>query len=241
MDTRDVDGTSAFVAGLGGIVIVLVAGVALVLTICVVGCAATGGRFTGVLTGLVGAVSFDFFHTPPYNTLRMDRAKDVETVILLLVIGAVAGELTHLRDRYREEKAQSDDLLETVLALSHVVASGAPVDQVWDNLKVALAREFGSIECRFEPFGAEAPPLPRIEPSGALPRSLLRRFMGRGFLLPDGGAELAVSHGREPLGRIVIIPLEPRGVSLRERRVGVALTEQFALVLAQTSDRTVLR
>ena len=253
MDTRDIDGTSAFTAGLGGILIVLTAGllgevredlgpanVALILTIMVVGCAALGGRFAGGLTGAVAALSFDFWHTAPYNTLRMDRAKDIETVVLLLIIGIVAGELTHLRDRYREEKGESDDLLETVLTVSHLIAGGASLDEVWRGVKEALSHEFGPVDCRFDPVGTDAPPLPRIASTGVLPRNSLRRFLGQGFELPVGGAELAVTHGRDPLGRIVVVPRESRGVSLRERRVGVALAEQFAIVLWQSSQPPVL-
>jgi len=245
MDTRDLDGTSAFTAGLGSIVIIFVAGllgsvrddlgpanVALIIAIIVVGCAALGGRFAGVLTAVVGALSFDYFHTQPYNTLRIDRAKDFETVILLLVIGALAGELTHLRDRHRDEKVEADDLLETVLSVSHLVAGGAPLEEVWVAVKAAVAHEFGEVDCRFEPLGTEAPGLPRIQATGAVPRSSLRRFLGHGFELPPGGAELVVMHGEQSLGRIVVVPLAPRGVSLRERRVVVALAEQLAIVLS---------
>jgi len=246
MDTRDIDGTSAFTAGVGSIVIVLVAGtlgevrgtlgpanVALVIAIIVVGSAALGGRYAGILTGIVGALSFDFFHTQPYGTLRINDAKDLETVILLLVIGALAGELTHLRDRHREERVEADDLLETVLSVSHVAARGASLDTVWESVKDALGHELGPIECRFEPSGSQAPPLPRIQSTGALPRSPMRRFLGHGFALPEAGAEIAVGLGDETFGRIVVVPREPRGVSLRERRVAVAVAEQLGIAMSR--------
>jgi hypothetical protein len=51
---------------------------------------------------------------------------------------------------------------------------------------------------------------------------------------------LAVNRGSEPLGRIVLVPLEPRGVSLRQRRVGVAVAEQFGIALSHSSDPPIL-
>jgi Domain of unknown function (DUF4118) len=253
MDTRDIDGTSALTAGVGSMAIVLVAGllgeargalgpanVALAIAILVVGSAALGGRYAGVLTGVVGALSFDFFHTQPYGTLRINNAKDIETVVLLLLIGALAGELTHLRDSHRQEKAEADGLLETVLAVSHVAASGGSVDDVWQSVKEALIHELGPVDCRFEPFGTLAPPLPRIQSSGALPHSTHRRFLGHGFELPTAGAEIAVGDGTHVFGRIVVVPRQPRGVSLRERRVAVAVAEQLGIAVAHSGTQHVL-
>ncbi|MCU1344069.1 MAG: Osmosensitive channel histidine kinaselike protein [Acidimicrobiia bacterium] len=243
--TRDEE-TGPFVAAVGCVTVVAVAGllgqvrsqlgpanVALALALIVVSAAALGGRYAGAVTGAVGALSFDFFHTQPYNHLQIDRAQDVETVVLLLLIGILAGELTHLRVRHRASAQQSDQLLDTVLSASHLASSTADVDEVWEGIKVVMSRELGLADCRFEPFGTEAPPLPRIAPTGTVPLSTLKRFVGHGFELPESGAELAVSNNGLPLGRVVLVPSQHRGVSLRERRVAVALAELLGIAVGR--------
>ena len=66
---------------------------ALVMMILVVGVAAVGGRTAGIITALAAAVSFDFFHTRPYLSMTIDSRDDIETTMLLLVAGILAGTL----------------------------------------------------------------------------------------------------------------------------------------------------
>src|SRR6476659_7848817 len=55
--------------------------------------AVIGGRVAGVVSALTAAVSFDFFYTQPYNSLKINSAADVETTILLLLVGLAMGEI----------------------------------------------------------------------------------------------------------------------------------------------------
>ena len=66
--------------------------VALLIGLVVV-IAATADRAAGVATALVAAFSYNFFHTQPYRSLRIDDGVDVLTVVLLLVIGLVVSEI----------------------------------------------------------------------------------------------------------------------------------------------------
>ena len=207
--------------------------VALILVVVVMTFAAVGGRIAGLATALAAALSFDYFHTVPYNTLRINSARDIETVVLLLLVGAVVGELAQRRERHRSERVASDDLLAGVLVVGHLVSEGFPLDVVWNTVKTALVRGFDLRGCRYEPFGTEAPALPRIDFQTPVPRLGLRRFSGQGFELAEQGAELPVAFAGDMLGRIVLEPREPRGVSVKERRVAVALAEQLAIVLAR--------
>lgn len=70
--------------------------VALVLT-CVVVAASMAGRAPGVVTALAAALSYNFFHTAPYKSLRMNDAKDVVTVLLLVAIGLITSEISTRR------------------------------------------------------------------------------------------------------------------------------------------------
>ena len=75
--------------------------VALILVVFVVAAAVFGGRLAGFTAAAVAAISFNFFHTQPYLTLRIKEGQDIVTVLLLLVVGLVVGELALLRQRTR--------------------------------------------------------------------------------------------------------------------------------------------
>ena len=79
---------------------------ALVLTIAVVAVAALGGRAAGVVTALAAVASFDFFHTRPYLSLAIDSREDVETSILLLVVGLLVGTIATAGQRARRREGR---------------------------------------------------------------------------------------------------------------------------------------
>src|SRR3954470_21911860 len=66
---------------------------ALVLVVTVVAGGQVGGRLGGLVSALMAATSFDFFHTEPYLSLKITNAKDIETTILLLIVGLAVGAL----------------------------------------------------------------------------------------------------------------------------------------------------
>ena len=66
---------------------------ALTLILVVVAVAAIGYRLAGVLAALLAAAWFDFFLTYPYERFNITRRADIETTILLLVIGVAVTEL----------------------------------------------------------------------------------------------------------------------------------------------------
>src|SRR5207253_10895130 len=67
------------------------ANVALVLVLFVLLGAAVGGRSSGAVSALVAAASFDFFHTRPYGSLKINSAADIEATGLLLLVGLAVG------------------------------------------------------------------------------------------------------------------------------------------------------
>src|SRR5262245_31974555 len=77
--------------------------VALILVVFIVAAAVFGGRLAGATAAIVAAISFNFFHTQPYLTLRIKEGQDVVTVLLLLVVGLAVGELAILRRRTKSE------------------------------------------------------------------------------------------------------------------------------------------
>src|SRR3954469_23117919 len=85
------------------------ANLALIMVLSVVVAAAVGGRGPGVLAAFIATLSFDFFLTKPYLTLTIDSADDVETTLILLVIGLAVGSIAvSARRAHRAARKGSD-------------------------------------------------------------------------------------------------------------------------------------
>ena len=82
------------------------ANMALIMVIVVVLAAAVGGRGAGAVGAVVAALSFDFFLTQPYLSMQIESADDVETTVLLLVIGLIVGEIVVRARRSRTAAAR---------------------------------------------------------------------------------------------------------------------------------------
>jgi two-component system sensor histidine kinase KdpD len=59
----------------------------------VLGAAALWGLWPGVAAGVTSALAYNFFFTAPLHTLRIDRAADIVTVSVLLIVALVTGRL----------------------------------------------------------------------------------------------------------------------------------------------------
>src|SRR4026208_2242538 len=69
------------------------ANLALLLVLVVVLTAVVGDRGAAVLAAITGTMAFDFFLTRPYTSMRIESADDIETVIILLAVGLLVGEV----------------------------------------------------------------------------------------------------------------------------------------------------
>src|SRR3954471_7536138 len=75
----------------------------LVFVVIVVGVATTGDRIAAAIAAVVAAMSFDFFLTKPYTSMRITSAEDLETAVMLLIIGLLVGQLGSWGTRRRAE------------------------------------------------------------------------------------------------------------------------------------------
>ena len=80
---------------------------ALLLVVVVVAVSAFGNRFAGALAALSAAAWFDFFHTEPYQSFHIEDRADVETAVLLLVVGLIVSQLA-ARGRTMKRVAVTD-------------------------------------------------------------------------------------------------------------------------------------
>ncbi len=85
---------------------------------------------------------------------------------------------------------------------------------------------------RRRPDGVDSADLPLMSRAGTLemPR---RAWVETGFELPAAGAAIPVTHAGVGLGQIVLIPRPGSGSVRDERRLAVALADQFATALAR--------
>jgi K+-sensing histidine kinase KdpD len=207
---------------------VLNANLALVLMAVVVLIALAGGRAAGALAALTATLSFDFFLTRPYLTLRMTSQDDIETAGILLVVGVVVGQYAARARRSRAAMEAGRSEIRRIHRLAERVAQGAAADEVILAGQTEIADLLNLRACRFErpPYG----PLPQLQRSGFVDRSgsavTVVRVGKEGFELPAEGVELAVLSRGRPVGRYVLEPTPGVGASLEQRVVAVALADQ---------------
>jgi len=207
---------------------------ALVFVIVVVLAAALGGRWAAIVAALVSAISYDFFLTRPYGSLKIDDAEDIVATALLLVVGLIVGEVVVWAHRgYRKSERGSDEVAR-LHRVAELVAAGSSAERVQASVCNELSELLSLRDCRFEraPFSA---PLARLERNGSIdtPR---RRFARGEFTLPAEGVEIPVLGRGRQLGRLVVEPDPDVGVSLEERVVAIALSDQLGAALAAELD-----
>jgi hypothetical protein len=239
------DHESDLVAAAGGLVTVAVAAalvglrdvtasanLALALVVVVVVVAALGGRAAGAVAAVAAAVSFDFFLTEPYLSLTIDARDDVETTVLLLVVGLAVGSIAARGRQAQRAATEARSEIARVHELAELSASGAPGAEVLAHAQHELAELLSLQACRFEapPYERE---LPVLERSGAL-AGRTHRFTGEGFELPSEGVSLPVLARGRPVGRFVLAPTPGVGLPLERRVVAVALADQVGGALAGT-------
>jgi hypothetical protein len=209
---------------------VVTANVALVLMAVVVGTAVWGGGAAASVAAVTSALAFDFVYTVPYWHFRIDARDDVETTVLLLVVGLFVGHVAASGWRSaRAAESRSAD----IRRLYRLAALSARGDDATDLIMAAQEELIGLLrlrDCRFE-----APPFDetyeRLERNGLVAWPELH-VGARGFALPSAGVELLVQGRGQLLGRFVMEPADGGGASLDRRVVAVAVADQVGAALA---------
>jgi hypothetical protein len=248
-DDRDTETIGLVIGGIGPIAVagalvgvrgeILNANVGLVLVLVVVAAAAVGGRAAGAVAAVVAALSFDFFHTRPYLSLTIDSADDVETTVLLLVTGLIAGQIAWSARRARAEATHGRSELLRLTRVADQIARG---DDPADVILAAQAELEGLLtlrSCRFEALPYESA-LPKLERTGVF-ISTEYRYAHGGFELPAGGVELPVLGRGHEIGRFVLEPTPGVGTSLEERVVATAIADQVGSALANKPPTVYLK
>jgi hypothetical protein len=241
------DRPSSIAYALGGLLPIAVAGamvalrgdvdranVALVLVLVVVGVAAIGGRGPAALCALLSAASWEFFFTRPYYSLRIDSADDVETTLILLLIGLAVGQLAVSARHSKEAATRGTDEITSMRRMAERVAAGARREDVIALAVSEITALLSLVGCRFE-TEATGPVLPVLERSGRIEAQYRRVGAGGELALPALGVRLPVVGGGRQVGSLVLEPDPAAGVTLEARLVAVAIADQLGAALAGSS------
>jgi K+-sensing histidine kinase KdpD len=212
------------------------ADVALLLVLVVVLAAVTGGWQAGAVGAVSSALSFDFFHTKPYLSLTINSRDDVETALLLLLVGISVGLLAGRARDARAAARSSSSEIDRIHRVAELAAHGASGEDVLFSAQEELRDLLGLKACRFE-----APPilmaLATVERNGTVTGTSVRHYARGELELPREGAELPVLARGQQIGRFVLEPHEGVGVSLEQRLVAVAIADQVGAALTMPNAR----
>jgi hypothetical protein len=107
---------------------------ALAMILVVVAVAANGYRLAGILAAVSVAVWFDFFLTRPYETFSITRRTDIETTVLLLVIGVAVTEIAVWGRRQHLAASRRAGYLDGISSAAQAVAAGGSASALTEQV-----------------------------------------------------------------------------------------------------------
>ncbi len=170
--------------GLENVAIVYLAVVALT--------SAVGGRAAGLVASLSAALSYNWFFTTPYYTLRIDSVSQVVTVVLLFAAGLLASLGGRASRKAGERVREDEDAIRALHAISQAAAGGNSPDRVaaerllalLDARAVQVVRDSGQkdqvVAAAGEPVGElDLNALPHLDEQGHIPSGTCARSAAR--------------------------------------------------------------
>jgi len=208
---------------------------ALVLVLLVVAAASTGIRLAGIVAALSGAAGFDYFLTEPYNTLTISDRADIETAVLLLMVGAAVTEVALWGRREQARASREKGYLDGVLRAAATVAAGrSSTDELTEYVCRQIVEILHIAGCRFDPGTRSG--LPTLDPTGVVTRGGRTVDVARLGLPTDSTIALMVQSGGVIYGQLVLTAatrvVRP---SHEQLRVAVSLANQLGAALATTT------
>ena len=206
------------------------ANVALVLMGLVVVAGIIAGRLPALCVAATGALSFNFFQTQPFGTLKMTNGNDVLLTSLLAICGIAVGEVAVHRTRRATESAQRRFDLNALERLTRI-ATDDPLAVTWARTRAEIERVLAARQVWFEPTEAltAGAALPRLDREG-VHGVRVHRWTGDGFALPDEGVQIAVD-SESSSGRIVVQTTSRRAVPSGASTYAVAVAGLLALAI----------
>ena len=207
---------------------------ALVLVAVVVAVAAFGRRASGLIAAASAALWFDFFLTKPYERLTITHRNDIETTVLLLLVGAAVTEIAVNARRHRTIAVTDEAYLDAIRTTTDLVSANESPQLITEHVKSWLIALLGLRNCRFEQalFGG----MPRLESDGTLVWGEHVWDVEHDDLPRQPVELLCLSNGRA-YGRLVLEAAPGASPPLAARQVAGILAGQVGLALAGVHGR----
>jgi hypothetical protein len=206
--------------------------VALAMILLVVAVAAAGNRMAGYVAAVSAAAWFDFFLTRPYETFAINRATDIETTILLLVIGVAVTEIAVWGRRQHAAASRRAGYLEGINDAARAVATGDSPGTLIDQIAGSLAQLLSLRSCQFQ-YGVAGIGRPaRLEHDGEVVLNGQPFDLGSADLPAGTSLELLVESGGRLQGRFLMQPAPGVRPTREQLLVAAALADQAGAALA---------
>jgi hypothetical protein len=179
-------------------------------------------------------MSFDFFFTKPYQSLKISSSNDIQTTVLLLAIGLLVAEIVTFSRQHRRTSERRSDEIARLHRVAELVATDSDAEDVVLSVQAELIGLLSLRDCRFEtpPFTSE---LPQLERNGAIAGDH-RHWIAGEYTLPEQGAQIPVLGRGKTFGRLVLVPDLSVGVAIEQRVVAVALADQLGAAFAADAN-----
>jgi K+-sensing histidine kinase KdpD len=205
---------------------------ALALILVVVAVAANGYRLAGILAAVSAAVWFDFFLTHPYERFAITRRADIETTVLLLLIGVAVTEIAVWGRRQHAAASRRAGYLAGIDAAAQAAATGSSATALIDQVAGQLTRVLSLQACRFE-YGAAGLGRPaRMRPDGTVVVADRPWDVDANGFPAGTDTELLVEGGGVFQGRFLMTPGPQTRPTAEQRLLAVALAGQVGAALA---------
>jgi K+-sensing histidine kinase KdpD len=205
---------------------------ALAMILVVVAVAANGYRLAGVLAAISVAVWFDFFLTRPYETFSITRRTDIETTVLLLVIGVAVTEIAVWGRRQHLTASRRAGYLDGINSAAQAVAAGGSAAALTERVTSQLTRLLSLRSCRFQ-YGIAGIGRPaRLRHDGSVTFGQRAWSVDTEGLPAGSDTELLVESGGMFQGRFLMTPAPGGRPTLEQRLLAVALADQVGAALA---------
>lgn len=208
--------------------------IALVLVLLIVAAAATGIRTAGLVAALSSAAWFDFFLTEPYTHFTITDRADIETAVLVMLVGAAVTEMALWGRRQQARASSEQGYLDGVLSTAAAVGAGrSSMDSLLDHVCDQIVEVLGIDRCRFD-SGSDAM-LATLDDDGTMTYNGHPFDVERLGLPTDSEIALVVQSGGVVHGRFLLTAatriVRP---TLEQLRVAIALANQMGAALASS-------
>jgi hypothetical protein len=204
---------------------------ALILVLVVVAFAATGLRTAGVSAAVSSALWFDFFLTEPYQQFTITDRDDLETMVLLLLVGIAVTEVALWGRRQQARASRQEGFLGGILSAASGAAGGnVPREVLTADVAARIADVLRLDDCRFD--AAHGDRLPCLSRDGSITWQGMTVDVERDGLPTDTRIELPVESGGVSHGRFLLTAsTRVRRPDLQQRLVAIALADQVGAAL----------